>query len=577
MPATPQALTSSGFAHGEKTRRSRPPGAGRKGCWSGGSPRHLSRANRGRPQTGRGVRFRHTARSWPRWQSPCIQWVGRRGDVKAKGRRRTATTRGLTGLLAITTVIESNAGPFTRGRILRDGDRKHLFFHAFFDPNPAGKFRFQRSRRFSRLPPPGGTCTGATPPCGSPIIPRRRRTHPQPPSRIARGTRHLTAADRAAPPPDEGRRAVPHWLLRQRVTIPPAPERYCHRPGTRAPLRAGRPRPHRAHGPRRLRQDHRPGRRLPRRPRRRPAGGLADPSPTTLRPPSTRTWRSPSIRPGSMSFHPSSPAKSRSVSPAPAARSCSMLSMPATRPACSRSTNSNASPIPSPSHCSANCSATRRPPCTLRSPTVGCRAASTPNVCSPGAPSWSRPRTCGSQPPTSPASSTSRCPGANSPGSRPTPPAGRSPCRSTATPPVIGPRSRTGVARDAMRSWIDGRFWRGFAPRDRELVLDLALFDWLDRELVEEVLEKPGALERAARLPGLAGLLRPSPGARPGPSTTCIPCCANTAPRTVGAPTPAAGAGCAAGSPGRWRGAVPSSKPCATPPRRATRISPAAS
>ena len=71
------------------------------------------------------------------------------------------------------------------------------------------------------------------------------------------------------------------------------------------------------------------------------------------------------------------------------------------------------------------------------------------------------------------------------------------------------------VARDAVRSWIDGRFWRGFAPRDRELVLDLALFDWLDRELVEEVLEKPGALERAARLPGLAGLLRASPGARP--------------------------------------------------------------
>ena len=70
------------------------------------------------------------------------------------------------------------------------------------------------------------------------------------------------------------------------------------------------------------------------------------------------------------------------------------------------------------------------------------------------------------------------------------------------------------VARDAVRSWIDGRFWRGFAPRDRDLVLDLALFDWLDRELVEEVLEKPGALERAARLPGLAGLLRPSPGAR---------------------------------------------------------------
>ena len=70
------------------------------------------------------------------------------------------------------------------------------------------------------------------------------------------------------------------------------------------------------------------------------------------------------------------------------------------------------------------------------------------------------------------------------------------------------------VARDAVGSWIDGRFWRGFAARDRELVLDLALFDWLDEDLVEEVLQKPGALERATHLPGLAGLLRPSPGAR---------------------------------------------------------------
>ena len=70
------------------------------------------------------------------------------------------------------------------------------------------------------------------------------------------------------------------------------------------------------------------------------------------------------------------------------------------------------------------------------------------------------------------------------------------------------------VARDAVGGWIDGRFWRGFAARDRELVLDLALFDWLDGDLVEEVLQKPDALERAAHLPGLAGLLRPSPGAR---------------------------------------------------------------
>ena len=68
------------------------------------------------------------------------------------------------------------------------------------------------------------------------------------------------------------------------------------------------------------------------------------------------------------------------------------------------------------------------------------------------------------------------------------------------------------VARDAVASWIAGRFWRGFEARDRELVLDLALFDWLDEGLVEEVFEAPGILSRAAALPGLAGLLHPTQG-----------------------------------------------------------------
>ena len=70
------------------------------------------------------------------------------------------------------------------------------------------------------------------------------------------------------------------------------------------------------------------------------------------------------------------------------------------------------------------------------------------------------------------------------------------------------------VARDAVVGWIDGSFWRGFEAEDRRLVLDLAVFDWLDAELVEEVLEEPGALQRAAGVPGLAGLLQQAPGAR---------------------------------------------------------------
>ena len=81
------------------------------------------------------------------------------------------------------------------------------------------------------------------------------------------------------------------------------------------------------------------------------------------------------------------------------------------------------------------------------------------------------------------------------------------------------PRADSGEAvamRDALGTWIGGGFWRGFAEPDRELVLDLALFDWLDEALVEAVLERPGALRLATALPGLAGLLLAAPGAPRG-------------------------------------------------------------
>ena len=72
------------------------------------------------------------------------------------------------------------------------------------------------------------------------------------------------------------------------------------------------------------------------------------------------------------------------------------------------------------------------------------------------------------------------------------------------------PAADAAAVRDAVGSWIAARFWRAFAAPDREAVLDLALFDWVDRGLVDEVLERPGVFDRVAALPGLAGLLQPA-------------------------------------------------------------------
>ncbi len=72
------------------------------------------------------------------------------------------------------------------------------------------------------------------------------------------------------------------------------------------------------------------------------------------------------------------------------------------------------------------------------------------------------------------------------------------------------------VARDAVSTWIDGRFWEEFADEERELVLDAGLFDWIDPGLLDEVADRAGAWSRLADLPGLAGLLEPVGRGAPG-------------------------------------------------------------
>lgn len=68
---------------------------------------------------------------------------------------------------------------------------------------------------------------------------------------------------------------------------------------------------------------------------------------------------------------------------------------------------------------------------------------------------------------------------------------------------------------DTLASWIETRLWRGLAEEDRELVLDMALFDWFSGELLDEVLESHGSAGRIAAMSSLAGLLQTASGDEP--------------------------------------------------------------
>ena len=63
------------------------------------------------------------------------------------------------------------------------------------------------------------------------------------------------------------------------------------------------------------------------------------------------------------------------------------------------------------------------------------------------------------------------------------------------------------VARNVVDRWIEGRFWDSIPDADRERLLDLGVFEWIDEDLAVDVFDVHGILRRLADLPALAGLL----------------------------------------------------------------------
>ena len=65
------------------------------------------------------------------------------------------------------------------------------------------------------------------------------------------------------------------------------------------------------------------------------------------------------------------------------------------------------------------------------------------------------------------------------------------------------------VMRDVVENWAESRLWYCFSDEDRELLLDIGLFEWIDSELLDEVLDEPGGMSRIEGMSALAGLLEP--------------------------------------------------------------------
>ena len=65
-------------------------------------------------------------------------------------------------------------------------------------------------------------------------------------------------------------------------------------------------------------------------------------------------------------------------------------------------------------------------------------------------------------------------------------------------------------------NWMESRLFEGLAADERDLLLDVGLFEWMDAELLDEVLEHAGSMRRLGMLPALGGLLARIPGEATG-------------------------------------------------------------
>ena len=73
-----------------------------------------------------------------------------------------------------------------------------------------------------------------------------------------------------------------------------------------------------------------------------------------------------------------------------------------------------------------------------------------------------------------------------------------------------GSAGDAGVVQDLIENWIESRLFEDLGGDDRDFILDVGLFDWMDAPLLDEVLERGDSLRRLQAMPVLVGLLEPA-------------------------------------------------------------------
>ena len=78
-----------------------------------------------------------------------------------------------------------------------------------------------------------------------------------------------------------------------------------------------------------------------------------------------------------------------------------------------------------------------------------------------------------------------------------------------------GERGHDRAAQEFVENWVESRLFAGLGAEDREFLLDIGLFDWMDAALLDNVLERSDSMRRIGTMPVLVGLLEP---VRDGPT-----------------------------------------------------------